>query len=192
MCECACVRVYFQDTSVRLTLSAFKTGCPEHSCWRGMRPGTEPHRNNNNPHQRSSIGGTWLSTFILCVYQSSLPSPKHHSLAWGGKKKRGWFAKYKLTTNWSLAHVTLLSSFLLLTISLFLFNATSLKRYTLDKDSVKLVVVATWCQPLVCELPFWYLKFSIFAIAFLFFWNQKSPYFEEMVKLASFVRKVPS
>lgn len=32
---------------------------PAHSCCWGMRPGKEPHR-NNNPHQRSSTGGIWL------------------------------------------------------------------------------------------------------------------------------------
>lgn len=66
------------------------------------------------PHQRSSIGGTWLSTFILGVDESSLrPSITHRHGE--EREKRGWFAKYKLTTNWSAYSCLLLFFFLLLT-----------------------------------------------------------------------------
>ena len=131
LCVCVCVCTSGHFASVRLTLCALKAGRPVHSCLRGMRPGREPHRNNNSPHQRSSIGGTWLSTFILWVYESSLRQSITH---WHGegREKRGWFAKYKLTTNWSLTYVFILFFFLLLTISPLLFNSTSLKIYTVN------------------------------------------------------------
>lgn len=100
-----------------------------HSCWWGMRPGREPHRNNNNPHQRSSTRGIWLSTFILWVYESSL----RHSITHRNgeeEEKKGWFSKYKLTTNWSLTPHVFFS--ILLNISLFLFISIYLNPYTVD------------------------------------------------------------
>lgn len=103
---------------MHLTPCALKAGRPVHSCWWGMCPGREPHRYNNNPHQRSSIGGTWLSTFILGVYESSLhPSITHRHGE--EREKRGWFAKYKLTTNWSLPLVLFCFSFFFSLFSIF-------------------------------------------------------------------------
>lgn len=134
---CACVySPSGHSTSVHLTLCALKAGRPVHSCCWGMRPGREPQR-NNNPHQRSSTGGTWLSTFILWVYESSLhPSITHRHGE--GRENWAWFAKYKLTTNWSLTHVFLLFFFVLLTIFLSLLNSISWKQYTVEAHTSKL------------------------------------------------------
>lgn len=113
VCVCVCVYTVIQDTPPQHVSPSMLLKLAARSCRRGMRPGREPHRNNNSPHQRSSIDGTWLSTFILWVYESSLhPSITH----WHGegREKRRWFAKDKLTTNWSLTHVfhlVFLSSF---------------------------------------------------------------------------------
>lgn len=110
-------QVFISTQVCVLVYTSGQAGRPVHSCLRGMRPGREPHRNNNNPHQRSSIGGTWLSTFILWVYESSLCQSITHRHG-EGREKRRWFAKYKLTTNWSLTHAFILFFFLLLTIFL--------------------------------------------------------------------------
>ena len=131
VCVCVCVYTVTRDTQPQHISPSMLLKLAARSCRRGMRPGREPHRNNNSPHQRSSIDGTWLSTFILWVYESSLhPSITH----WHGegREKRRWFAKDKLTTNWSLTHVFHLFFLLLLTFFLFMFNSISSKLHSGD------------------------------------------------------------
>lgn len=67
-------------------------------------------------------------------YEPTSPPSVTASLTGMGRKRRKkrWFSKYKLTTNWSLTHLFFP---ILLNISLFLFNSIYLKLYTIDAQA---------------------------------------------------------